>query len=135
MMNENQTGGGAVSRWVLATATVLAMALTGGSAQGADGTWTNLAGGTWGTAGNWAGGTVADGAGCVADFSTIDITGVRTITLDVNRAIGRLVFGDAGRTSGNAFGWILDKKNLTLDNTGGIDKPPAGANNYVVFVK
>ncbi len=88
---------------------------------GADGTWTNDASGTWGTAGNWAGGTIANGAGSLANFSTIDITAARTVTLDTSRTIGGLIFGDAN-WSNSGFNWALQSSGgtiLTLDNTGG----------------
>jgi autotransporter-associated beta strand protein len=43
---------------------------------------------------NWVGGVVASGEGNLADFSTLDITAGRTVTLDGNRTIGGLKFGD-----------------------------------------
>lgn len=88
---------------------------------GADGTWTNAAGGSWDTAGNWAGGIIANGAGSLANFSTIDITAGRTVTLDTSRTIGGLIFGDANWSS-SGFNWALQSSGgtiLTLDNTGG----------------
>jgi autotransporter-associated beta strand protein len=88
---------------------------------GADGTWTNAAGGSWGTVGNWAGGTIADGAGSLADFSTVDLTANRYITLDTSRTIGRLSFRDANWTN-TEYNWNLQSSGgsiLTLDNMGG----------------
>jgi autotransporter-associated beta strand protein len=90
-------------------------------AQAADGTWTNAAGGSWGTAGNWAGGTIADGAGALADFSTVDLTANRTITLDTSRNIGRLSFRDANWTN-TEYSWTLTSTPgsiLTLNNMDG----------------
>lgn len=57
-------------------------------------TWTNLAGGSWGTTTNWSGGLIADGEGNIADFSTLNITASPTVTLDGNRLVGTLKFGD-----------------------------------------
>jgi autotransporter-associated beta strand protein len=68
-------------------------------------TWTNLAGGSWGTGTNWAGGTVANGEGNIADFSTLNITANATVTLDGNRTIGTLRFGDATTASND---WTLN---------------------------
>lgn len=88
---------------------------------GADGTWTNDASGTWGTAGNWAGATIANGAGSLANFSTVDITAARTVTLDTSRTIGGLIFGDANWWN-SGYNWALESSGgtiLTLDNTGG----------------
>ena len=101
--------------WMLIATTVIL------NASGADGTWTNDATGNWGTAGNWAGGTIADGAGSLANFSTIDITAGRAVTLDTSRMIGGLIFGDAN-WSNSGFNWALQSSGgsiLTLDNTGG----------------
>jgi len=96
-------------------------------ARAASGTWINLvngdASGAWSTAANWSGGTIADGAGNMADFSTLDITTNSTITLDTTRTIGNLVFGDAA--PGN--NWILTGNTLTLQASSGA--PIITANN------
>src|SRR5271167_862954 len=44
-----------------------------------DGTWTKDGDGNWSATANWLGGVVADGGG-KADFSTLNITGNRTVT-------------------------------------------------------
>ncbi len=64
-----------------------------------NGTWTNAAGSSWGTATNWSGSAIAGGAGAMADFSTVNITANRTVTLDANRIVGSLRFGDATTVS------------------------------------
>jgi autotransporter-associated beta strand protein len=79
-------------------------------------TWTNAAGGSWGTTTNWAGGVVASGEGNIADFSTLDITAARTVTLDGVRTIGGLKFGD----SNNNQDWTVNvgtptTSTITLD--------------------
>jgi autotransporter-associated beta strand protein len=96
------------------------------SAFAADGIWTNNDSSTWSTTTNWADGTVADGAGSLANFSTIDITVGRTVTLDTSRTIGRLLFGDLAWTN-SGFDWTLASSGgsiLTLDNTGGTGGNP-----------
>ena len=69
-----------------------------------NGTWISDANGNWSDASKWIGGTVADGAGNTADFSTLDITADRTVTLDSARVIGTLKFGD---TSGGED-WVIN---------------------------
>lgn len=66
-------------------------------AYSADGQWTNNGNANWSATGSWLGGTVADGAGSIADFSQLNITGDRTVTIDgaaASRTVGTLVFGD-----------------------------------------
>jgi fibronectin-binding autotransporter adhesin len=70
------------------------LTLTGPPARAADGTWTYDGNGNWSDTTKWLNGTVADGAGHTADFSTINITANRTVTLDSDRIIGTLKFGD-----------------------------------------
>jgi len=76
------------------------------------GAWTNNADGNWSSATNWNGGMIPNGAGFVADFSTLNITANRTVTLDSACTIGGLRFGDlAGSQT-----WSLTGTNtLTLD--------------------
>ncbi len=68
----------------------LASFLSSGTAQ----TWIADSNGDWSDALNWLGGTPADGIDAIADFSTIDISGHRIVTLDSNRTLGHLKFGD-----------------------------------------
>jgi autotransporter-associated beta strand protein len=60
----------------------------------ASGTWIADANGLWGEPIRWSGSAVAAGAGQTANFSTINITGNRTVTLESSRGIGTLRFGD-----------------------------------------
>lgn len=60
-----------------------------------DGTWTANADGNWSDPDRWSGGFVATGAGFTADFSAIDITASRRVTLDAPHTIGALRFGDS----------------------------------------
>ncbi len=78
------------------------------------GTWTADAAGTWADTTKWASGFPANGAGYIADFSTLNITADRTVVLNSSRSIGTLRFGD---TSG-AQNWTLASSGgatLTLD--------------------
>lgn len=88
----------------------------------ASGTWVADADGFWSDTGKWSGGVPADGAGNIADFSTLDITGDRTVTLDTARNIGALRFGD-----------ILGNQNWTLNaSNGAVLTLAAGAPTIVV---
>lgn len=87
-------------------------------ASAVNGAWNVNADGNWATAGNWAA-SIADGQNDLADFSAINITADRTVTITTNRTIGDLRFGDA--TTPN-FNWILSSSNgstVNLRNTGG----------------
>lgn len=109
------------------------------SVPSGNGTWTADADGNWSDAANWSNGAVADGAGSTADFSTLDITADRTVTLDSSRTIGALNFGD---TSGEQ-NWTLNSTNgnvLTLsaaapaiivgENSATINAPLAGTSGF-----
>src|SRR5437016_3927790 len=80
-----------------------------------NGTWVQDSSGTWSNASNWLSG-VADGARSIADFSTINITADRIVTLDSSRSIGQLLFRDNTTASNN---WTLTSSGgavLTMDN-------------------
>ncbi|MDW7979247.1 MAG: BNR-4 repeat-containing protein [Verrucomicrobiales bacterium] len=81
------------------------------------GVWISDANGLWSDPTNWAGGTVANGPGCIADFSTLDITADRTVTLDSPRTIGTLRFGDI---SGNQNWGLVASNNSTLTLAGAV---------------
>jgi len=84
-------------------------------AEAGNGTWTADADGNWSTTGNWSGGNIADGTGSTGDFSTINITGYRTVTLDSARTNGYLRFADTTPS----HHWVLKDGPLTLDVTSG----------------
>jgi len=56
--------------------------------------WTNADGGSWATPGNWTGGSLPTTTSDTADFSTLDITANRTVTLDGNQSINKMLFSD-----------------------------------------
>jgi len=65
-----------------------------GATGPSSGTWAVDADGLWTDPANWVDGTVAYGPGNIADFSTIDITSDRCVTVDKLIQIGGLRFGD-----------------------------------------
>ncbi|MFO0809977.1 MAG: autotransporter-associated beta strand repeat-containing protein [Gemmataceae bacterium] len=78
------------------------------------GSWSNTASGSWGTTTNWTGGIIANGANNTATFATANLTTPVTVTLDINRTIGNLLFDNTT----NNFGWTLrGSPTLTLSNT------------------
>jgi autotransporter-associated beta strand protein len=108
----------------------------------ASGTWASDGSGNWSEPVRWSGATVATGAGQTANFSTINLTGNRTVTLDTARSIGALRFSD---TASSYFNWTLTNSGtskLTLDtgsatspaivvtNTATIGAPLAGTNGF-----
>src|SRR5262245_40061017 len=83
---------------------VAALACAAGlSARGTNSVWSNPAGGAWGTAANWAGSVIATNMDGVADFSTLDITAARTVTIGGVKYIGTMIFADTTQD----FNWSL----------------------------
>ena len=86
-----------------------------------DGVWTADQDGVWSDTANWLDGFPANGAGETADFSTMNITEDRTVTLGESHYVGALKFGDlAGGQS-----WTLASDEggaITLD-TDSADQP------------
>jgi autotransporter-associated beta strand protein len=78
----------------------------------ADGTWNVDANGLWGTASNWTPG-IADGSGFTANF-TNDITADRTVSLDGDRTLTNVVFGDSDTSS--AGSWLLNNNGNNNNN-------------------
>ena len=96
------------------------------------GTWTSTTGGTWGDSANWSPGPIASGTGAVANFSTLNITGVQTVTLDAPITTGTLLFGDT--TPSAATGWTLTSSTLTLAVASGAPTiSVTGLGNATVF--
>ncbi|RYD66348.1 MAG: hypothetical protein EOP83_05285, partial [Verrucomicrobiaceae bacterium] len=96
---------GAATRASLLACAALSAISTG---HAANGSWSETTTpGLWSTPANWAGGTVADGAGSIGDFSTVDLPdGFFTVSLDTPRTLGSLTFGDTdGVTAGS---WLID---------------------------
>lgn len=113
----------AVSTCLAALSSAVFFAPPGARATDANGTWITDGNALWSDAdtGNWTDGIVADGAGYTADFSTIDITLDRSVSLAAARTIGTIVFGDLDAAT-SAAGWTLNDNGnsaniLTLDGT------------------
>jgi len=83
------------------------------------GTWSVDTSGTWSDSTKWTGSFPANGAGNTGNFSTLNITADRTVTLDSSRTIGALLFGDTGGSQN----WNLVNANGATLNLIGI--PPA----------
>ena len=60
----------------------------------ASGSWSATSSGTWSDPANWTDGTIASGTGFTGTFAS-DITSDVTVTLDSNRTLNTVVFGDA----------------------------------------
>lgn len=70
----------------------------------ANGIWLADVDGEWSDPARWSGGLPANGAGFSADFSTLDITADRVVTLDLPRALGTARFGDTTGTQSWTLG-------------------------------
>jgi autotransporter-associated beta strand protein len=90
-------------------------------ANSGSGTWDVDSNGLWSNNTNWLNGVIADGPGNTADFSTLNITGDRTVTLDTSRTIGSLRFGNPSGT-----------QNWTVSSSGSVLTLSAGAPSIVV---
>jgi autotransporter-associated beta strand protein len=80
------------------------------------GEWAVDSSGTWSNAANWVSNLVPDGAGAFANFSKVDLTADRTVTLDSSRSVGTLTIGDTNGT----HHYTLDASpgaTLTFDQT------------------
>ena len=68
----------------------------------ASGSWSATTSGNWSDAANWDAGEIADGAGFTGTFAS-DITSDVTVTLDSNRTLNTVVFGDADPASAGSW--------------------------------
>jgi len=110
---------------LLAAAAVLV--LLGVAGPGGASVWNTDASANWSVAGDWTGG-IPNAADAIADFSTLNITATRTVTIDTtSRTVGSMIFADTTPTSS---GWIIAGSGggqLTLDVTAG--SPTVTVNN------
>lgn len=109
---------------------------------GASGVWIADISASWGDTNRWSSNIVATGVGETADFSTIDITADRTVTLDRSRSIGVLKFadtvgGDSWTIAGTA-GSVLSLNNglvtqpaILVSNTVTISAALSGDNGFI----
>lgn len=104
--NHTQNPSSPSTRNLLPTLCAAALLLAGAqSSLAQSGTWINTLSDSWSNTVSWASGTVANGAGNTADFSTVDLTAQTTVTLDVARTLGTLLFGDTDTNTPN--GWVI----------------------------
>ena len=101
-------------------------------------TWINpVTGGTWSDPSQWSDitadgqGDLADGAGNTANFGTLDLTANNTLTLDSDRTIGNLIFGDTNPTNDWTIGGTT---NLILSTTAPNTTPTITVNNRTVTI-
>jgi len=87
------------------------LAISSASAQ--SGTWDEDANGTWSTATNWFSDVIATGSGNTANF-TNDITADRIVSLDADRTLTNVIFGD--NDTATAGSWVLDNNGLSTNN-------------------
>lgn len=89
----------------------------GGMLRAQDGVWNTNGGGNWSDTSKWLNGIIANGAGAIADFDTIDISANGTVVVDGDFTVGQFLAGDNNRD------WIFDGiGTLTLDQ--GDDSSP-----------
>jgi autotransporter-associated beta strand protein len=104
------------------------------------GVWIADASANWSETNRWSGNQVASGASQTANFSTINITANRAVTLDSSRSIGTLQFGDTvasqSWTIASASNSVLTldagaaSPSLIVTNTATIAAPLAGVNGF-----
>lgn len=85
----------------------------------------------WSDAAAWSNSVVPNASGAMADFSTVTLTGGRTVTLATPETVGGLRFADRG----NAFGWTLANGGsgaLNLNN--GASAPVVTVSNQTVAI-
>jgi autotransporter-associated beta strand protein len=104
-----------------AGATAFAEVIINTIAFSANGVWDVDASGNWSDTNNWSGGAVGNGAGYTADFSTVNITAGRTVTLDISRSVGILKFGEP---SGSQVWTLASSNDSTLTLTMGTGNSP-----------
>ena len=81
----------------------------------ANGAWLADLDGLWSDPDRWSGGMPANGPGYGADFSTLDLSADRSVTLDLPRVLGSARFGD----NAGAESWTITATGdgaLTLDS-------------------
>ena len=90
-----------------------------------DGTWIADADGLWSDQGKWSDALPANGAGYTADFSRMNISADRTVTVDDAHYLESLLFGD---TTGGQSWTLAGTGTLTLDS-GDDDTPVIDVEN------
>src|SRR4051794_37092437 len=82
------------TRLAIALAALTGAGLYADSIRAASGTWIADAAGNWSDTTKWASGVIADGVDALADFSTIDLTAARNVTINTtSRTLGSIKVG------------------------------------------
>ncbi|MFC5457737.1 beta strand repeat-containing protein [Prosthecobacter fluviatilis] len=114
-------------------APLLALALFASPLRATDGVWTNATGNAnWSATTSWSGGIIASGTDAIADFSTLDITAARTITVNASYTVGALKFADTTAS----HNWTLASSStfaLTLETSTGVAPTITVANQILVL--
>ncbi len=114
-------------------APLLTLALFAAPLHATDGVWTNATGNAnWSATASWSGGIIASGTDAIADFSTLDITAARTITVNGNYTVGSLKFADTTAS----HNWTLASSStfaLTLETSTGSAPTISVANQILVL--
>jgi autotransporter-associated beta strand protein len=108
------------TRNLSAIASLVAFIFMAGVTHAQSSTWLGNSGNwsdTTTPGGVWSGGVPADGTNNTANFTGVDITSVKTITLDSNRTIGNITFTDTTTSSHDVT--IDGSSTLTLDVASG----------------
>ncbi len=100
-------------RNLLQRATAIISLLACHSAQAASGTWNVDDNGLWSLNTNWLSNTIADASGFTANFNN-NITADRTVSLDSDRTLTSLIFGDSDTST--AGSWILNNNGTATNN-------------------
>ena len=100
-------------RKLLQRATAITALLACHSAQAASGTWNVDANGIWSLNTNWLNSIIADASSFTANFNN-NITADRTVSLDGDRTLTSLIFGDSDTST--AGSWILDNNGTVGNN-------------------
>ena len=98
---------------LLAVAVAVTVFLDGTSIAGTY-TWMNASSGGWGTAGNWDTSPTFDSS-AILNFNTLNLTADIAMTLDADRTVNQLIFGDTD--TGTLGGWSVSGNILTLSGT------------------
>ncbi len=121
---------------VMASGVTSAPAMLVITAPAGSGVWTNGLGGSWTTSNNWSGGLIAGGMDAAADFSTLNLSANRSVTLDGARTIGSLIFDDTNPATDH--NWTLSTGSsgpLTLATSSGTPNIAVkGATNIISAV-
>lgn len=110
---------GTSKRAVILCAAVAGVTLGSQAFSAVNGTWKDDSSGNWSDA-HWTGGNIADGAGAIADFSTLNISKDRTVTFNTSRTLGTFKIGDNDSSPNESWTFKASSgKTLTMQASSG----------------